>query len=129
MTHKLAGWLQRFLENWEVITKDQWGPQHNTLVLHRLPKRTRPTLHSTHTTLYSRTEPPFPRGGKRTHTERSSVCGNKSTDSFTPTYFSRPKKGWRSDASHQSKGLNPVCSDTTLQDGRDPHFKRDCETE
>ena len=27
------------------------------------------------------------------------------------------------------KGLKPVCSDTTFQDGKDPHFEGDCETE
>ena len=108
--------------------KRSMGPQHDTGISHRLPKRTIPSLHAKYTTLYSRGEPANPRGGKRIPTKRSSVCGNNSTDRVLLQPISSPKKGWRSEASHQSKGFKPVCLDMTFQDGRDPHFKRDCET-
>ena len=105
------------------------GPQHNTGVSHRLPKRTIPTLHAIYTTLYSKNEPANPQVGKRTPTKRSSVCDNNSTDKPLFQPISSPKKGRRSEASHQSKSLKPVCPETTFQDRRDPQFTRDHETE
>ena len=42
--------------------------------------------------------------------------------------FLVPRKDGGQRPSHQSKGLKPVCLDTTFQDGRDPYFTRDCET-
>ena len=46
MNHKLAGWLQNFLENWEVITKiSGYSTQHRGITY--IPKRNIPTLHVT----------------------------------------------------------------------------------
>ena len=115
----IAGRLQYFNRNWEVISQDQWIL--DSIQNFRIPFRERPiqgkasnplSLHSDRTNVVEGRDPEFV--GKESYRENS-----MGTTAVCLQHVPSGKEGWRSETSNQSETTELLCEYRTFQDGRD----------